>query len=426
MAISPFVFTSDNLPRLKAKQLVKTFPFLKLAAAQEATARALGYASWYECTTKGAHGSPSLPDEKAGIPVRVARYYHQASVLMGLGITPMEADVWVRGWGLTGRPTLAPQKATPLYYFWLDIIERLERGEITEDQAIKESDGDDESKYPEIDLPHRVCPGVILGPCGKYPNYAVDPLINANIPTYLRGPYNLYHYEDDGDVLAMCVPGFPFDVRPPLLGPPRLNVIQYEWHHGEKHPESNEPLIPKMVKAALDHRDALIAISYRAMPNERGAISFDNFAVACLCGGDFARFLQAKGVINPEKVIWYRDISASELDFSWREHLGYLSIDRLGVNGFAGLDGAKLLPIFKIAEKHKPGPPIYSYPFMTAPMHEDEYSAFIERMSLLPLDQDYQDDHGGNDGGGGNGGDDVPPWDPAPSDAEQKTSLVPA
>lgn len=49
MAISPFVFSSDSLPKLKAKQLSTTFRFLKLAVAQEATARALGYSIWYEC-----------------------------------------------------------------------------------------------------------------------------------------------------------------------------------------------------------------------------------------------------------------------------------------------------------------------------------------------------------------------------------------
>ena len=73
MATSPFAFSSDNLPRLKAKQLSKTFPFLKLSAAQEATARALGYASWYECTHRGAQGEPSLSDQDAGLPVQIGR-----------------------------------------------------------------------------------------------------------------------------------------------------------------------------------------------------------------------------------------------------------------------------------------------------------------------------------------------------------------
>jgi len=87
MAITPFVYLSENLPRLKAKQLFKTFHFLKLSAAQEATARALGYPSWYECTHHGRKGQPSLSDQDAGMSVRVARYYHQAGVLMGMGIT---------------------------------------------------------------------------------------------------------------------------------------------------------------------------------------------------------------------------------------------------------------------------------------------------------------------------------------------------
>ncbi|MDZ4127664.1 MAG: hypothetical protein U1E02_26375 [Hydrogenophaga sp.] len=75
MAISPFVFSSESLPRLKAKQLSKVFPFLRLSTAQEATAQALGYSSWYECIQRGTKGKASLSDQDAGMPVRVGRYY---------------------------------------------------------------------------------------------------------------------------------------------------------------------------------------------------------------------------------------------------------------------------------------------------------------------------------------------------------------
>ena len=423
MAISPFVFTSDNLPRLKAKQLVKTFPFLKLAAAQEATARALGYASWYECSQKGTAGEPSPPDLEAGLDVRVARYYHQAGVLMGLGITPSEADVWVRGWGLTGQPTLAPQRAVPVYYSWLDTIERLERGEITEDEAIEEWDEGDYSKYPEINRPQRVCPGVILAPCGKYPHYAVDPHLNASIPIYMRGPSSLYHYEDDGDVLAMCVPGFRNENsnREPFF--PRLNRVQHEWHHGKKHPESKELLIPQMVKAALEQPNAMVVISHRPMPDRKDGRNFDKYAIACLRGADFAGFLQEKGVINPDKVVWYPGISSRDLDTTWRDRLDYDDADRVSLPSFNDVAEDRILPIFRDAGKHEPGPPIYSYPFMSAPMHEDEYSAFEDRLSLLPLNEDYPNDEDDDDAG--DGGEDIPPWDPAPSAAEPVKSLIP-
>jgi hypothetical protein len=378
MTTSPFVFSSDNLPRLKAKQLSKAFPFLKLSAAQEATARALGYSSWYECIHRGAQRDPSLSDQDAGLPVRVRRYYHQANVLMELGITPAEADRWVRAWGLTGRPTLAPEEALPLYYAWNDALERLERGEVDENQLLDECGDHSYSKYPEIDHPQRVCPGVILGPTGKYPHYAVDPAINARIPIYLRGPQCLYHYEDDGDVLAMCVPGFPKDRESHRIFP-RLNRIQYEWHLGEKHPEARELCVPKLVAAALARPDAVMVISQRAMPQPDGKYDFDRFAVACLRGKDFAAFLREKGAIDPSAVIWYRDVQPLRSEWDMWLHSGGWTED------FAPL------PVFEAADKHQPGLPVYSYPFMTAPMSTDEYRVGMERVCLLPLSEDYDE-----------------------------------
>ncbi len=58
------------------------------------------------------------------------------------------------------------------------------------------------------------------------------------------------------------------------------------------------------------------------------------------------------------------------------------------------------LPIFASADQLQPCAPIYSYPFMTAPMASDEYYEVIERNCLVPLDEDYDgsdDDSGGDD-----------------------------
>ena len=381
MAISPFVFSSESLPKLKAKQLFKAFPFLRLSVAQEATARALGYTSWYACAQRGTHGKPSPTNQEAGLPVRVARYYHQAGILMGMGITPSDADLWVRAWGLTGHPTLAPERAVPMYYVWNDTIERMERGEISEAQAVEEGDEGIFSKYPEIDHPQRVCPGVILGPSGKYPHYAVDPAINARIPIYLRGASNLYHYEDDGDVLAMAVPGFPKDAwyAEPYL--PRLNRLQHEWHHGEKHPDCPNLCIPQLEAAALSAPDSMVVISVRNMPDSDDSRDFDRSAIACLRGRDFVSFLRAKGVVDPDKVIWYRNVDISLINGVWSGQL----------DGFERqMD--MVLPVLVGAEKLQQSQPIYSYPFKVAPMHGDEYSVVFERIALLPLDEDYPDD----------------------------------
>lgn len=380
MAHTPFVFSSVNLPRLKAKQLHKTFPFLSLSVAQEATARALGYPSWYACTHQGTRGVPSLSDQDAGLSTRVWRYYHQASVLIGLDITPSDADLWVRAWGLTGRPTLAREYAIPLYYRWNDTLEQLDRGEISEDDAI-EFWSSGSGKYPEIERPVRVCPGVILGPCGKYPHYAVDPAVNASIPIYFRGPFSQYHCEDDDDVLSLTVAGFPKErLRRAIL--PRFNRIHHEWHFGEKHPGSKTLIIPRLVAAALSTPETMVQISQRHMPQkERGSV-FGQYAVACLRGRDFASFLMSKGALDTTKVVWYRDIPSNELNHLWTSQFDYGECD----------GDPPLLPIFAEAEKHQPSLPLFSYPFMKAPLHPYEYSGVIEEVCLLPLEQDYESD----------------------------------
>ena len=392
MAISPFVFSSDNLPKLKAKQLFKAFPFLKLSVAQEATARALGYQSWYECNQRGTHGEPSPSDQDAGLPVRVLRYYHQAGVLRGLGISPCDADLWVRAWGLTGHPTLAPELAVPFYYRWNETIARMERGAISEEEA-QEGFVDGYSKYEEIDRPQRVCEGLILGPLGRYPHYAVDPMIFARMPAYLRGNGTTFHIEDGHEVLAMTVDAFPKEKRSSIGLYPALTPVQHEWHFGTKHPYSAEPFIPRLIAAALASPEAMVVISMRAMPVSGGDFNFARFAVACLSGKDFAEFLRSKGAIEPDKVVWYRDIDRRELDhINWSLVESYLH----------KLD--TVLPIFEGAERHEPSLPVYSYPFMHGPMSQSEYGMIMEIYSMLALDEDYRGDDGGDDDDEGDDG----------------------
>lgn len=412
MAISPFVFASDNLPRLKAKQLFKTFPFLKLSVAQEATARALGYSSWYECSHRGTQGAPSLSDQDAGLPVRVARYYHQSGVLMGLGITPSEADRWVRAWGLTGHPTLGREYGQPLYYAWNDAIERFNRGEIDEDRFLEECGDDAYSKYPDVDRPQRICRGVILGPMGKYPHYAVDPEIASHIPVYLRGPSSTYHYEDDGDVLEICVPGFPKSNRSDHIFP-RLNRVQHEWHFGQKHPDESDLCVPNLVAAALDRPEELMVISTRWMPKQ-GGDGYDNerYAVACMRGKDFAVFLRDKGIIDPATVVWFRDVKVPPSCWEWGSWLA----------GFGLSTELAPLPVFDGASTRQPSLPLYSYPFMTAPMSADEYQSSIERPCLLPLDEDYDGDDDDDNDDFGDDGD--PPEDPDAATLLKNWSLL--
>jgi len=308
---------------------------------------------------------------------------------MSLGITPAEADRWVRCWGLTGSPTLAPEWAIPTYYSWNDALERFERGEIDEDGLLDECGDDGYSKYPHIDRPQRVCPGVILGPMGKYPHYAVDPAIIARIPIYLRGPNCHYHYEDDDGVLELCIPGFPQTGQSKELLS-RLSYIQHEWHFGTRHPDAGDLSVAKLVSSALSHPEEMIALSSRAMPIPGGSYDFNKRALACLKGKDFAAFLRDKGAINPSTVVWYKNVPAIDC-LRWDGLFYGLS--------FSTADTA--LPVFKDANKYQPSLPVYSYPFMSSPMSSDEYLASGERTCLLPLDEDYRKDDDEDDDSGG-------------------------
>ncbi|TXI23093.1 MAG: hypothetical protein E6Q67_04960 [Roseateles sp.] len=392
MTPSPFFFSSARLPSLKAKQLQKAFPFLKLAAAQEATARALGFTSWYDCHQRGPAGQPSPSDQAAGLAVRVVRYCHQAGVLVALGITPSEADDWVRAWGLTGTPTLESRLGVPLYYRWNDALLRLQRGELSEEELLIEWGSNGELDLPEFDRPTRMCEGVILGYAGgKLPFYALDPARHANVPIYLRGPQCLYHYYDDSDLLAMSFPDFPREhVHHKRFVPfPLINSLQHEWHYGSPQEPSSGSLSLQLTELALSFPDEIVILSIRRERTLDGDFSSGLYAFACLRGRDFAAFVQAKGVVDSSKILWYRNVrmelSQMPLNHGFADWLDGQSRDSLW--------GPDLrLPIFLDAARYTPSLPLYSYPFATAPLSSFEYQVGSERICLLPLDQDWESD----------------------------------
>lgn len=400
---TPFVFASPRLPLIKAKQLQKAFPFLKLSAAQEATARALGYASAYECSKRGTIGRASLSDQQAGLATRVHRYCQQAGVLAGLGIAPPQADTWVRAWGLTGAPTLAPSRAAPIYYALLDAALRAERGQMTQDELDSYASVADCSKYPDINKPVRVCDGVLLAPCGKYPAYEVDPEILARVPAYLKGGVSSFHYDDDACLLSEIIPGFEREECDREVTS-EFNIVQHEWHFGRKHPRARTLAVPALREAAMAVPDAMVVISVRLMPDELPGTRFGEVALACLRGKDFAAFLMNKGLLDPSAVVWYRDVAdARDLDV---------------LDWLMGDSRKTALPVFEDAHKRKPGLPLYSYPFKYAPMATEEYSSTHDRLPMIPLELDYGTD---NDDDDDDGGDDDPNNPPALAVTDEAT-----
>lgn len=374
MLTTPFHFSSERLPSVKAKRLQAVFPFLKLSAAQELTARALGYADWYACQKQGTTGQPSLPDEATDQATRSARYVHQARALMQSGITPFDADRWVRAWGLTGQPTAAPQDSVPYYYRFADDLLMIDAGDLSEHE-LREMYGDtDTSKYPEIDRPMRVADGVILAPCGKYPHYALDHTLQLRVPIYLRGPRALYHIGDDHGILKHCIPGFPADnVYEDDLSYQLGNALRYEWHHDRPQHEDHGPVVPRIIAAALAVPEKLIAISLRATPQSGGRLDFGRPLVACLRGSDFAAFVRDKGELDPARVVWYpsSDVGIG-LEF---------------VDWISAPDGRRSVPLPILAERSglPPRLPPYIYPFKHAPMHREEYATSMDTVALNPL-----------------------------------------
>jgi hypothetical protein len=250
----------------------------------------------------------------------------------------------------------------------------VQRGELTDSEIEEEWGFSDGTKYPDVDRPVEVCKGVVLSPLGKYPHYAIDPAILARSPAYLVGAWGLYHYEDSGPTIERMVPGFkdPFERRLRQA----LNFVHHEWHLEAPHPDAPQPILPQLIEAALAAPDAMVGISVRCMFLPDGEPTFERFAVACLRGRAYAEFLRAKGRLNHEEVVWFSDVEVGDPALGpLRQHLHF--------------DNGKL-PIFHANSRHRPAPPLYSYPFKDGPMAEDELSTFHEMTPLLPLDQDYQ------------------------------------
>lgn len=378
----PFVFSSNALPSKKAKSLQKAFPFLKLSVAQEATARALGYPSWFDCITNGTKGELSLPDQEAGMDVRVLRYNHQAGELMKIGLSPFNADHWVRAWGLTGAPTLHRDEAIPLYYIWQKGLIQLERGEISEEEFLERwGDMDDGySKYPDIDRPIRVCDGVIIGPYGRYPHFVVDPKLEATMPGYLRGNGGCYHIEDGVKTLEMSIPHFGNEYSNNLMS--NLSWVQKQWHAGEQGSNVCKAALRKMASQADRAAEEMIVISIRVEPKSIADSSFDKVAVACLKGRDFAEYIRTKGNLNTERVVWFRDVSREDLRGEFSDFDMFIIHDDVDVEDAC-------IPFFRKANSCKPSLPLYSYPFRYGPMNQAEYQANWEWQCLLALDEDY-------------------------------------
>lgn len=385
MSPKSFVFSSPNLPKAKARQLHKAFPFLSLSTAQEMTARALGYPSWFECAKRGTSGPPSLGDQEAGLDTRVVRY-QQANVLINYGVTPQDADRWVRAWGLTGRPTLALSHAAPLFYEWDSAINALESGTMHV-MTFVENYVDllpHHSRYPEVDRPVRLTPSVIVGPSADDPVYAIHPALSAQIPIYMRGPFGQFHYQHDAPLLTLYAPDFP-PSEYSEFPPEQFNFVQYEWHFGRKHPDAPYPVVPHLIEQAQSNPKALVVLTDRAMPvpGMGDDIDFGRRAIACISGEAFAEFLRSKGAINASTVIWFRDVVPTDTPRYFET--------------FGTYDALLKLPIFKATTKYQPCLPIYSYPFMDAPMADSEYCHAEESTCLLPLRENYERDDGGPD-----------------------------
>ena len=98
-------------------------------------------------------------------------------------------------------------------------------------------------------------------------------------------------------------------------------------------------------------------------------------------GNDFAEFLLNKGVVNSSAVIWFNDVAIDDTPTTY---------------GFSNrFDKAQKLPIFSASRKYQTSLPIYSYPFMRAPMADAEYQRLEEIECVLPLREDYSHDEGG-------------------------------
>lgn len=377
-----FYPSSIDFVKKSAKQLQRAFPALQLSTAQEATACALGFSNWFDCSTRigNAPNISSMPDEAISSAERLQRRYKQIRALVDIANLPaFDVDNFVRLWNLT-----AHSPATRLSGFYTDfaisdaVLNAWETGEISKKEV--------EKRYEFSswgDIPRRIAEGIILGPCGpKNEYYQLSSERLLEMPLYLRGNASVFLDFESGGLVALAFPNY-FDEEERQAGLTYLMEHEpwlYEWYTGHTPQGFDGPSLRQLSHLAASAPEEWFALSIR-FRTDSFPKKFE-YITPALRGADFVRFIEAKGNLRNLDLQW----------FALKDQASILKFNGLGC-GFGLEDTAS-----NQLERHAivPTEPLFGSPFKFGPMSLQELSTAVEGGGML-LAEELEDENDGDD-----------------------------
>ena len=349
--------SSLNYVKNKSKQLQKAMPGMQLSEAQEATAIALGFDSWFDCTKRCPSDSKTnaIVDEDLDQNALINRRHHQYCSLVSAGnIGPGEASRFVRAWGLTSKsPTTFINKYVHPYTHVIENISAVNNGSLDPLEQGWDSE-------PEI-----IGEGVVLGHIGtKNQFFVLDHKTANTLPAFMKGNSACFLSFEPGLALPLFLSAMNASKDEIEKGVKYLNIYEpwhFEWRFNKP---SNDRInsmnisLSMLHEAAIKHPNDWFPLSYRSVfPEDSNDDSIKEY-IPALKGHDFSEFIETQGKLKIGHVQWF-EVPKQE---SFRI--------------FSPFNKQPHFPL-NISELVPCGP-IYHSPFKHGPMYKIEYEAGVE------------------------------------------------
>lgn len=378
-----FIPATPDFVKKHAKQLKAAFPGLPLTKAQEATARALGFTSLFDCMARlsGTRLPRSEPDEAIPISSKLQRRHTQIRSLVDFaGLPAHDVGEFVRRWKLTAdAPSTLSRFCT--VYAEMDVnIRAIESGKMTLDQAHEFYDFHDSGN-----IPRRVGDGIVHGPYGhKYEYLALNLHMLLSVPVYMRGNASIFlDFEDGGAAVVLTFPECfeqhkEFSTTNALQYLAEHNSWIYEWHTGRPAPDFHGITLSEMLTAARERPDDWYALSCRYIAGDTP--SELRYAIPALKGADFVRFIENQGSLLGLDLKWFSPTDDGVVyDLVELRYGNFIQDERRRAN--------RLDP-----QRIRQCEPFYDSPFKHGPMHGHEFDTLIEGGGMRLSDEIEDDD----------------------------------
>lgn len=353
MAIQ-FAPSSIKFVKSKAKQLQRAFPGLQLSKAQEATAIALGYKSFFDLKSRldGSSDGTSIYSEDLTTVDRLTRRHHQFCALVDTAKLPANLVAYfIRVWNLTSRAPASnlddfDHPYARMFYF------------------ANHPDRTDDDDGEDAIIRDGVCCGT-SGGYNRHSYFALDCINYHKLPPYFRSTTSTFLTFEDGKSLPLLFGEH--DEGNNGLEELCQNHWHAEWFNGSTN--KRETSLASFRQDAINHPNDWFALSVRTTDL---SATDRSIYIPALRGDKFVEFIDSKGDFSVSDVKWF---AAKIKDHHALFQTKILTIGKLRI------DQSKVTPIS----------PIYHYPFKFKPMGLLEYVTSIESNSFR-VDEELEDD----------------------------------